>query len=157
MQVWFITVNKKISISLLLSHLPYKPRLDMLDIHVRLNLETEGALVMLGVTITWLVSWVKQASECPNDVVCVYGWRVIDREVASIEDSTGFKYLQCTFQKNSNLLMRTAQMFIQVEKLQDLSYKINPVIENCQILNRMPTVDEAAGVGAQSALSHVIT
>ena len=56
MQVWFITANKKISISLLLSRLPYKPRLEL---HVRLNLGTEGALVMLGtrgVTITWLVS-----------------------------------------------------------------------------------------------------
>ena len=94
----------------------------------------------------------KQASECPNDVVCVYGWRVIDREVASIEDSTGFKYSQCTFQKNSDLrnIMYTAQMFIQVEKLQDLSYKINPVIKKCQILNRTPAVDEAAGVGART-------
>ena len=62
------------------------------------------------------------------------------------------------FQKNSDLLMYTAQsqMSIQVEKLQDLSYKINPVIKKCQILSRMPAVDEAAGVGARSA-THQVT
>ena len=56
--------------------------------------------------------------------------------------------------------MWTAQMFIQVEKLQDLSYKINLVFKKCQILNRMPAVDEAAGVGAQTrrdASGHVMT
>ena len=48
--------------------------------------------------------------------------------------------------------MYTAQMFIQVEKLRDLSYKIYPVIKKCQILSRTPAVDEAAGVGARSAM-----
>ena len=120
----------------------------MLDIHVQLNLGTEGALVMLGmrgVTIMWLVSWVKQASECPNDVVCVYGWRVIDREVASIEDYPDFKYLHVHSRKT---MIYLCTRFIQVEKLQDLSYKINPVIKKCQILNRTPAVDKAVGVGA---------
>ena len=62
------------------------------------------------------------------------------------------------FQKNSDLLMYTAQsqMSTQVEKLQDLLYTINPVIKKCQILSRTPAVDEAAGVGARSA-THQVT
>ena len=123
----------------------------MLDIHVWLNLGTEGALVMLGmhrVTIKGLVSCVKQASGCPNDVVCVYGWRVIDREVASIEDSPDFKYLHV----HSRKIVIYLCTFIQVEKLQNLSYKINPVIKNCQILSRT----KRWGMERGAHLSHVI-
>ena len=63
--------------------------------------------------------------------------------MASIEDSPDFKYLHVHSRKT---VIYLCTRFIQVKKLQDLSYKINPVIKNCQILSSTPALDKAAGL-----------